>query len=281
MAGELITQNWQAEVGGLLLGDGTDFIIEKLDAAGRPRVRTSDISNPSADGTLTAGPDLLDGRTIVLNVALAADDAAAVSVLLDQLDAAWQMQSAGTVPLVWRQPGVGQVRANGRPRAFEVDDTLRRVGLIRVTAGFYCADPRLYGDALKSQAFDASGPVGGSEWDAPWPMVWTAESDPSETDLTNAGSRPTPPLWTITGPCVTPRLELVGSAFLEFDLTLSAGQTIVVDVLNRTATIDGVGKVSTKTLRSTWWELPAGTSTVRFRSYDLSGTATMTWRDAR
>lgn len=101
--------------------------------------------------------------------------------------------------------------------------------------------------------------------------------------LTNAGTAPAWPLWTVTGPCNQPviRNDSTGQR-LAFGLRLLDGDTLKIDVAARTVILGGASRRSALLPRSAWFRLPPGSTAVSFDALDSteSGTLTATWRDS-
>lgn len=88
--------------------------------------------------------------------------------------------------------------------------------------------------------------------------------------VTNSGNRPTPPTFTIYGPVDTPIIidDTYGHT-LQFNIILGAGETLVVDSLNRTVKLNGTTNRRNVLIDGDWFFLQPGQTFLRFHA--LSG----------
>lgn len=154
-------------------------------------------------------------------------------------------------------------------------------------AQFFAEDPRAYSQTLNSQtSATLSAASGGLVFPAPFPWLFTPSAGGS-VSVTNAGNRKTPPTIRIYGYAINPSVQIVGSSttsIVTISGTIASGDYVEVDVLTRTAKINGttvqnnlIDSAATK-----WFELPRGTSTVQMTSgtFDANAKVTVSWRDA-
>jgi hypothetical protein len=62
-------EDFQHELGGVLIGRGTSINIKAIEGLGQPPLRTSDVDPPGEDGTWL-GADYYAGRTVRLDAAI-------------------------------------------------------------------------------------------------------------------------------------------------------------------------------------------------------------------
>lgn len=145
-AGDLLTADYQVEIRGLLTGVGTNFLIgdEGISGLGDVDVKSSDTDLAHADGVYL-GRDHNGPRTITVPYLIRkpGDPATAGSLFYGTLRPAWIKSEATDLELHLRLPGVGHLKAVGRPRGLVSDLTRQKFGLIRAFATFYCGDPTL------------------------------------------------------------------------------------------------------------------------------------------
>ena len=135
-----ITRDWQAELGGVTIGAGTDYDLEgPITGLGVPAPRTSDLDRGDQPGVF-GGRDVPKVRTIGIAVAINGDDPAGAWDLVDALCAAWATTSTDTT-LDIRLPGMGTVRWTGRPRGVDLDLELLPYGSARARLVFDALDP--------------------------------------------------------------------------------------------------------------------------------------------
>jgi Siphovirus-type tail component, C-terminal domain len=148
-------------------------------------------------------------------------------------------------------------------------------------AQFFAEDPRAYSQTLQTVSSTALSVLGGGLiFDGPVEFFpgygtatrgalfpWTFTSSGGGTvSFTNAGNRPTPPVFQAYGMCVNPQIVLSGTGLrLMFNGTIAAGDYLEIDIAKRTVMLNG----ATNRLNfydganSTWFELPAGTSNLQ------------------
>jgi hypothetical protein len=278
-----VAADYQAEYSGLLMGPGTAYGLD--DFAGLddlPDSRTSDTPRPSDHG-LFAGTDFAAGRTVDLTVKVEAASAALFRSALDSLIDVTDLQPA-ELPLTFRLPGMtANRRINVRPRRRAVMPAKGLYGKItRVALQFFATDPRVYADDETVLSTSAATTGGGRTYNRVYDLTYAAGGTGGSIAALNAGTFPTRPTLKITGPATTPRVENVeAGAFLAFNLTLAAGEFLVVDLAARTVLLGGTAsRYSTLAIGSSWWQLPPGTSTIRFSSADSAGTLELRYRSA-
>jgi phage-related protein len=99
----------------------------------------------------------------------------------------------------------------------------------------------------------------------------------------NGGTETAYPVITIEGTADTPRVTNVETGqFIEFDLEMSGSDTLVINMLERTAVLNGGSVLSLRNPSSSWWGLMVGANGLRFDTFNGADTATATiqWRDA-
>ncbi len=300
--GDLITGNWQVELRGVLFAadchDGEPLIVTRwLDGFGVPSGRTNLVPRPLAHGAFP-GPQYMDTRTMTLGVMAAADT-------WDDLQSA--MLALGTayapvldtdpdyvVPLVFTldDPDVAY-RVVGIPTraAWGYDDAILydEPGLPRFVRGALCefvaTDPRIYWNTVQSATATLGELSGGLDLPHAFPHAFgTAESGAAICE--NVGNIATFPTITVTaGPSgasgVTLSNETTGQEW-SINLTLSAGDTLTVDMGARTALLNGTADRAPFVNRpdSTWFGLAPGTNAVRLIATGTDTTALVEWRSA-
>lgn len=105
--------------------------------------------------------------------------------------------------------------------------------------------------------------VGGGGYPTPYtlPVTWAPGQTPAQID--NDGDIYIYPQIILTGVYTNPRITNVTTgAFIELNVTTAPGQVIVIDMKNRTITLDGGSVASYRTDDSTWWALLPGANIV-------------------
>lgn len=282
------------------LNDRSSFPRYKLRRIAGLRSRP-DFAPPEADkATMRVGEvprqgELL-GKTIVYEGDVEATDLVMLREACEDLTAAFE--STGEIRMdvephpSYAGPALPSRFYHGRP----LECTVEEVPPTRVfgptsgwrlpfTLSLRLSDPRYYFPTLATVTDDVLGDESG---DGGFPVTPPLYLEPSSTDglrvtCLNEGKAPTEATITVAGPVVNPRLSRVGTDyFLKFrDLTLEAGETLIVDSHARTAR-RGSGTNVTHKLHpaSTWWDrgvefLPRGSSEVRLRGYTIAAPASL------
>lgn len=149
-------------------------------------------------------------------------------------------------------------------------------------------DPNLYSQSLQSasgtESFEGTNftIVQGSTFKIPFQLY---QNTPLTATVTNAGNHDAPPVITITGPTTSPKITNVttGKLIVLTGLTLTAGQSVVIDVNKRTIKRnDGTDLSGYFGSGSSWWVLGPGSNSITFvdaTQSQIQATAQIQWRD--
>lgn len=239
--------NYQYRLGGwsgLLIGSGTNFLVEGTDGLDGWQVRTSDDDLPRGDGALR-GVDLEQARQIVfhLNVGQARDE---VERNMEILYRALVPRRDDDFELLWRHPTHVQKMMRVRPVDLVRNRSSEQLNFAGQSFALRAADPRQY-SAVSHTVVIPNSPTAGT------PVI---------TNVVNAGNSAAYPVITITGPTSGPpvsRVTLVNaSGLVSFDvqLTLLKGSVLTGDMDARITgaprspvSLDGQSKYGS-------WQLP-------------------------
>lgn len=168
--------------------------------------------------------------------------------------------------------------------------TMQRRGVIEVNAQWRA--PLGIEESAVTHAVTVlpSKPESGITFPLEFPLTFGGGQQGTST-LVNLGNADAGLRVRVHGPCTNPRLELVDTAeSITFDqqggLTIPAGDWLDIDMYERTARLNGqvqlsrLGWIDWQT--TSWWQLPAGSSTVRFAptSHEPPCQAELMWRSA-
>ena len=131
-----------------------------------------------------------------------------------------------------------------------------------------CPDPYFYdaGDGTDPDSGWIEQEIykpGGGGYPTPYtlPVVWAAGQTPAQVD--NTGDIYVYPQLVLNGVYTNPRITNVTTgAFIELNVTTAPGQEIIIDMKNRTITLDGGSVASYRTDDSSWWTLQPGVNVV-------------------
>ncbi|QLJ06743.1 phage tail family protein (plasmid) [Streptomyces sp. NEAU-sy36] len=289
--------DWQYDLGGVLIGAGTNVNVIDVTGLGRPPVRDNDTDQPSMDGSF-AGPDYWAARQIQFDAAITIPGNPTACY-----DAVAALQAAAdntSVRLVGGQGMTLRVKRPGSPvkaltvRARKLDPEYKQVihGYVPLDMEFFAHDPTFYADEDSTTEIPLGWLTGGG-FAAPVVAPIYVQDGTTAADrpgwVTNQGDADAWPIIRITGPCanVTVTNVATGRSLAFPSLDLDAGRWIEIDTRPgyRTATWDNGGNAAaalSPSSRLDLFSLPPGTSEMRWTAFDNTNSARLrlTWRDA-
>jgi hypothetical protein len=290
-------EDWQYDLGGVVIGAGTTVQVIETSGLGRPPVRDSDVDQPSMDGQF-AGPDYWAGRQIQFDAAIKIPgDPGACHDMVAALQA---VTDNASVRLVGGQGMTLRVKRPGRPvkrltvRARKLDPEYGRVihGYVPLDMEFLAHDPTWYADEESVTEIPLGWLTGGG-FAAPIEAPIFVQDGTLAAErpgwVTNAGDAAAWPIIRITGPCSNVSVIHVASGRMLTlpTLAIPVGRWIEIDTRPgyRTVTWDNGGNASTylsPASRIDLFSIPPGVSEMRWTAFDSTNTARMrlTWRDA-
>lgn len=140
-------------------------------------------------------------------------------------------------------------------------------------------DPRKYDSTSRSASLFLPLLTGGIAPPLTPPFTVTGSTAQSQVTLVNDGTVTTYPTFMLSGPCPPATISnlTTGETMRVMDSILG-GQTLVIDVLNGTATIDR----QARRVLGSWWGLVPGVNEVSFSAdgYDATANLLLTFRSA-
>lgn len=246
--------------------DSTGATIQSVSGNGMPAVRSAAESMSQEHGAVASGY-LYDARTIGWSGDLTASSASAYMTLRKNL-----MQALSPTTL------------QGDDMVFTLIDsttrTLRDVVLVDQNLDLPSDEPSrtwnsytltfrahfpFFEGTEHNETQDRTVISGGGAIPATVPMSLAATTTTSSDPLTvtNDGNAPAYPIFTVVGAGTTFTItNTTNSQQMVIDTTLSASQSIVIDVRNKTATVDGTSIISA--VSGEWITLDAGDNTLSF-----------------
>jgi Phage tail protein len=276
---------WQMSIRGLLMGRETPYRFASAPTGmGLPAIRTADTPFLAIDGSFAAG-DTHDVRNVGASLFISGNSPAEAEMLAELLVGAWQ---ASTVDLDFfiRVAGSRTSLLRGRPRRCEVDYTELKYGQARAAVLFTAMDPRKYNAEPTSVFLPlGTGVLTGATFDATFDLLFqpAGTPPPGVASVTNTGTATTFPTVTIIDAIATPSLQnLTTGKTLTLNLTMVAGDVLVVDMAKRSVRLNGASVLGAVATGSEFWSLAAGLNYVALRApITTSGaTGTMTYRSA-
>lgn len=137
--GDEIDDDYQVQIGALLMGKGTDWHIQSLRGWYGQGVKTGDL-DLLGDGA-TLGVDRLASKVVVLTAVASNDDPVELQAMLDEFMAEW---AVGGDKELHRQTAQLHQYIVGRTRRYVIDDDRRHAGIIEVVAEFHAGDPTIF-----------------------------------------------------------------------------------------------------------------------------------------
>lgn len=281
--GDLIYDEPQYEMRGVLMGFHTPYVVSLIRGLDPPDIRASD-TDRQGDHGVWLGSDFYHARTIELDVGIEGYPAVDMEQKLQDLRSAFAISQA-VEPFAFRVKGQGSRVVFARPRRIRWDyDDEFALGIARVSIQMICPDPRIYDLAEQTTTLTLPTQEGGRAYPRVFPQAYGAVSQGGAVAVTNRGAFSTRPSFTITGPVSRPQVvNTTQGLSLSLALDLSAGDWLDISTDDRTVILNGTAsRYAALESGSAWWDLPPGTSEVRFRAADYRPEASLTvrWRDA-
>ncbi|WP_416520012.1 phage distal tail protein [Streptomyces achromogenes] len=289
--------DWQYDVGGVVIGAGTNVNVIEVTGLGRPPVRDNDVDQPSMDGSF-AGPDYWAARQVQFDAAIKIPGDA--SACYDTVAALQAATDAASVRLVGGQGMSLRIKRPGSPtkmltvRARKLDPEYKQAihGYVPLDIELLAHDPTFYADQDSTTEIPLGWLTGGG-FAAPVVAPIYVQDGTVAADrpgwVTNGGTTDTWPIIRVTGPCANVSIIHVptGRTLALPTLNLPVGRWIEIDTRPgyRTVTWDNGGNASSylsPSSRIDLFSLPPGDSEMRWTAFDSSNTARLhlTWRDA-
>lgn len=187
----------------------------------------------------------------------------------DLLKANWA-PSRSLIPLYMKSPGVGERFLYVKPLGVRYDwTTLRRTGQAEIQFSAFAEDPRMYNslEVIQNLALGATV-FTGFGFDLGFDFGFGGISTVADAvTVSNTGNRPTPPIFTIHGPVLNPRiLNDTLSREMIFNINVLSGETLVIDPKNKTVRLNGQVNRRNTLVAPTWFYLETGDNSIRYRA---------------
>lgn len=260
--------------------NGGNFIIERVTGLGKADIRTSSfLFSGRSGGSVT--DQLLGFRMIVITGKIGSIQSTRESHKADRdlLDAA--LPVGDTFPIYITLFSGDTYRIDVNVTDFKMDylqGGYMSEFMIQLTAG----DPYFYStDGGDEQTAEVSRVAEGG-YVTPYilPVEWELGGAP--TIVLNSGTANYYPVITLENEALNPVItnQATGESF-GLDLTMLAGDVVVIDMYNRTVTLNGSDILGNKTDDSIWWALVPGNNPILLSTdtADDAVEATITWRN--
>lgn len=245
MAGDLITADYQLQLGALLMGAGTAYEVDGdtglVGWDDMPGLDLADVPRPSAPGEY---PGTIYPSSRIITVQLSVHgDGPGHAANLAALRAATTASLAAETPLAVRL--AGQMLSAGVrciQRSIPTGANYVSGATAQASLQLKATDPRRYG-ALVTATTAPPSASGGITWPITWPITWSGggAGATGTVIVSNGGDYATPLVITIRGPLTTPAVYRQDTGdVLELLTTMAASDVAVIDVLADTLTMNGV-----------------------------------------
>lgn len=251
--------DWQYQIGDLVIGRGTVYHKTGESGFGTPEVRSSDTAKSAEDGDWM-GIDTYGSRVLTLDLTVRGDGPAGVEAVYQDLLAAWYNDpKTPYTNLWWKLPGLPPQRVIGRPRRVQANKDRALSGTYEVVCEFYSPFSFIAGESVHVSATPRVVAGGGRQYPLTYPRQYNIVTTGGDTArIENTGAYPTVLFVAVSGGAASyPRLyDLSTGEFIGFDVTLSDGEVLTIDMRLRTASIGGRNIRQNLSVGSTWFKVP-------------------------
>lgn len=273
--------DWTLTFNGLTMGPEPYGIVQVSGFHDAPDVRTADQARARQHGQW-ANVDYLGGRRVQASIIVTAPHPA--SATWQALSQALVAGQAAETALTATIPGVAygnpiQVMARVRRLALPIDLDYG-IGVGRAQVEWHCTDPRIYSATATTLTTSQAVSSGGLLAPIEAPLEFGGSASGGQVVATNDGEFGAPWTAVLSGPVTNPRIENITTGqTIRFTGTLATGETLTVSSLDRTVLLNGTAsRYSWLTAGSSWFDLPAGSSTIRFAGTSGTGSMDLTFR---
>lgn len=269
LPGSSVSGDGEYEFGGVVFNRGGIMVLGVDGLFGLPDSKAVDYEQMNDDGGVL-GNELLGMRTILMDLAVEANTEALIQPIMEQLRYIMQPQAIETA-LTFQRAGLGKRLVMCKPRRMGgfATDYIMASGLAKGSLMFVASDPRIldYLESVATITIAASG-----------------TSNSGTITQTGTFSKGAWPILEIDGPSTNPRIsnQQAGGRSIKLDIVVNAGQTLVIDVKRRSATVAGVDQSATIRSDNQWWRLAPGPNIVQYSRSNSPSTASpmrVRWRN--
>ncbi|WP_431980796.1 phage distal tail protein [Streptomyces qinglanensis] len=286
----LITQDGQIQYGGLLLGEETPYVGEKLTGwDDLPDFDVADVAMPGQHG-VWPGQMLAGSRVLQWDFSILPDDLEDYPAILNRLRAATAPGQEEQKLVVQLAGARRMLRGRITRRSLPADRQYTK-GEPSGSLVWECSDPRRYSVTESRTRVGLPESEPGLDWAGglEWPLDWGPAGSTGSVTATNAGDAPAHPVVEFRGPVVRPAVvQTERGLVLEYGLTLAERDTLTVDCAAGTVMLNGSASRLYAATRSSVPEqtftVEPGSTPMSFRAdmsaYDPRASVTVRWRNA-
>lgn len=247
-------------------GAGSVYQIQSVDGLeDLPEIRSQDDNRGYNDG-MFSGRDFLGGRTITMEMLTLGGGGNNAQQNFNLLQNALIPQQDGTTTMQFQlatTDTLKQIGARVRGRKSQVNPDYT-YGLIRAQYSFFCPDPRYYDATATTGVMQPQAPLGRT-YDRTYNLIYGGGSLINSLAVVNNGNTTTYPVITIVGPVKNPTVgNITTGQYLTINYSLTNTDVLVVDLLNKTITLNGAPARNLLAGASQWFGAAVGTSNFYF-----------------
>lgn len=282
-----VIQNYSFSFNGQVFGGANSpYQVMSVDGLeSLPGIRNQDDNRGYADG-MFSGRDFYAGRTVSIIFNTFGSPGASAQDNYNTIQQALLPQTQGTTPLYFILSDIDTEQViYARVRALRTTvDPNYTYGYITSQVEFFCPDPLYYSSNTQTATLLYSPPTG-RIYNRVYNLVYGGGSATITTTVTNNGWTPTYPTITLYGPIDNPVLgNDTENAQLEFNVSMTDTDVLVVDLYNKLITLNGNPARNTLT-QGTWFSAQPGNNDF-YLTGDAGSTlvnvtqAVVTWQSA-
>lgn len=264
-------------INGLQIGNGTNFQIESpVEGFETPPIRQSSDDYSGRDGGVITG-HFYSPRLITISGHIIGQTADQHETLRQTLQAAMPIRQALDLQLTTFSSDV--YTTSVKLLDFKMPYIHPRASRFKID--LFAGDPYLYSSDIFESILTKY--VGGG-FILPVTLPITFDPGSSPTVVNNGGTVETYPTFTIDGAATNPVITNVdtGEKVELSPLSMSTGDILVIDMRNRTITLNGSSVLYLRSEDSDWFTLAVGSNRFRYDTDDVNddGEATVSWQNA-
>lgn len=245
--------------------------ITGLDAA---PLRVSTTEHTQYDGTYVDSP-YISMRTIAITGILYTDPSDP-DTLLNQLRDDYTSDTVR--PFYFKLPSQPIKFINVQGGGFQYPvDTNRRRGVTNIQATLLAGDPYIYDYPAQNVTIGVpTVPTVGTSFNMSFNVGFGGSIPVYTAVVFNNGTRTAYPTITLTGPITNPRLADGFGITMAFSISLSAGDSLVIDCKNKSVVLNGTVSRRNTLAGTQWFTVPRGASeSISFTADSGTGSATI------
>lgn len=281
----MVLSNFQGSFNGLTFGPGTDIQLVSIDGLrALPSVRGGDQAKPRLDGSY-GGLNFLSERTVTLKLSVTVTQTPFETVIANVANAFQSINSpTALLPFQFMMPGWANpkqlvCRPSKADISVDLNYSFHKADSIQIELS--APDPLIYDTVQQTASSGLPSPLAGLTFPVTYDVAFGASTGGS-LQVTNSGNYSAPVVFTITGPCTNPVVSL-GAQFMKLNLTLATTDQLVIDMGQRTVSLNGASRSNKIVTGSSWFLIPPGMSSVGVGSSDsaaVAATFTASWASA-